>query len=126
MSITYHPHNLPDLPDVLTEDDGGFVHFAGSRVGLNHLINAYNDGCTVEKLPARFDTLKPDAINTVVDYYETHTSEVDGYIEEHDRLFRKAVKEIQAIYGSGPSLSELRARLAAKHRAARQAVGVPE
>ena len=126
MSITYHPHNLPNLPDVLTEDDGGFVHFVGSRVGLNHLINAYNRGCAVENLPARFDTLKPEAIGAVMNYYKMHTCEVDAYIEEHDRLFRKAIEEIQAIYGSGPSLNELRARLAAKHRAARQAVGVLE
>ena len=117
MSITYHPHNLPDLPDVLTEDDGGFVHFAGSRVGLNHLINAYNDGCTVEKLPARFDTLDERAIHRVVEYYLAHTVEVDAYIEEHDRVFREEVSKVIAMFGSGPTLEELRARLKAKHAA---------
>ena len=39
-----------NLPDFLTEDRYGFVHFVGHRIGLQHVIDLHNEGYTPELL----------------------------------------------------------------------------
>ena len=38
------------LPDFLTRDEDGFIHVAGHRIGLEHVIHYYNEGYSPEML----------------------------------------------------------------------------
>src|SRR5258708_5217361 len=96
-----------NLPDFLTSDDGGFIHFTGHRIGLHHVIRNYVAGYTPEMLAAELPTLPLALIHKVIAFYLENQSAVEQYIAAHDRTIEKQ------IAASGPTLStaELRRRL---------------
>ena len=72
------------LPDFLTTDQYGFVRLVGHRIGLNHVVNLYNEGNSPEQILEEFDTLSLALIYQVLAYYHANKAEVDAYIAEHD------------------------------------------
>ena len=48
---------LLSLPDWLTHEPDGFVHFTNHRIGLHDLVYYYNQGFSPEMLLGQFPTL---------------------------------------------------------------------
>jgi len=101
------------LPHFLQEDELGYISIKGIRVGLNHLVNYYNEGHTVEYLAVLFPTVCLADIEKVIAFYEEHKHEVDAYIKQEEAECEK----LRAAALKGPTLAQLKARLEAKRRA---------
>jgi uncharacterized protein (DUF433 family) len=68
-----------DLPDFLTESDGE-IRFAGHRIGLEHLVDAYNEGDSAEMLASRYPTLSLSLVHRAIAYYLDNQVAVDAYV----------------------------------------------
>jgi uncharacterized protein (DUF433 family) len=103
------------LPEFLTQDQFGYVHLTGHRIGLVDIIHFYNQGDSTEMLAARFPSVSLPMHQQVIAYYLDHQSEVDEYVARHEA---EMAQQRAASAGRGPSLEELKARYAAKRLAA--------
>jgi uncharacterized protein (DUF433 family) len=110
------------LPDFLTQDEYGEIRLTGSRIGLMHVIDFYNDGHLPEQLHEQYPTLPLDLINQVLAFYQENRAEVDAYIarchEEMDRNY--------ANYRPGPGMLKIRQWLELLERADAEHAGDPE
>lgn len=98
-----------EVPPLKAAGDG-VLRVAGTRVTLDTVIGAFNDGSTPEEIVLRYDALTLEDVYFVVSYYLRHRSEVDAYLAERRRRGdeREAEAEAQAPW------SEVRARLLAR------------
>ena len=104
------------LPDFLTQEPQGYIHFTGHRVGLHHLVRLYNDGYSPEMLLDYFPTLSLPLIHRTIAFYLENQQEVDGYTSAQQRLFEQQVADAPR----GPDRDELRRRMQAIRRAKAQ------
>lgn len=103
------------LPEFLTEDQFGYIHLTGHRVGLVDIVHFYTQGDSAEMLAARFPSVPLPFHHKVIAYYLEHQIEVDEYVASHDAAM---AEHRLASAGRGPSFEELKARFAAKRVAA--------
>jgi uncharacterized protein (DUF433 family) len=99
-----------NLPDFLARDRYGYIHLAGHRIGLRHVVELYQDGYTPEMLHDHFPTLPLALIYKVIAFYLENQTEVDAYIRQsRETLDREAAGPQQ-----GPNATELRQRMEAR------------
>lgn len=96
------------LPDFLTEADGE-IRLTGHRIGLEHLIDAYNEGETAEMLALRYPTLPLSLVHHVIAFYLEHQADVDAYVAACAREVAR-----QRAEGRVLDVAALRARLASR------------
>ena len=70
---------LPDNP-YLSRTDTGAVRIQGTRVGLEHLIWAYNEGYTAEELAMQFRTVTLEQVHGVLAYYLANKAAIDQHL----------------------------------------------
>jgi uncharacterized protein (DUF433 family) len=99
-----------NLPDFLTQDRYGYIHLAGHRIGLRHVVELYNDGCTPERIHDHFPTLPLALVHKAIAFYLENQAEVDAYVQQS----REALERQAAGPQPGPDAVELRRRMAAK------------
>jgi uncharacterized protein (DUF433 family) len=97
-----------ELPEFLSIDDGGFIYVTGRRVGLHHVLRAYNEGLSPEEIALEYPSLQLSVIHKIMAYYLEHREAVDSYVTEHNRK----IAEHMALSRPGPTIEELRARIA--------------
>lgn len=97
-----------NLPDFLAENPDGFVHFAGHRIGLIHVVDCYNEGYSPEMLCGQFPTLPLALIHKSIAFYLENRGEIDAYVASE----RKAITDQAQAPRQGPDLVELRRRVA--------------
>ena len=104
---------LPENPhlDILSEDD---VRVAGTRVGIEHLLQGYQAGAIPEQLAVEFPSVTLEQIHGVIAYYLGNQKVVDAYLQR----WRKASLQRQSLSGNAADVV-LRLRELAKERAAR-------
>jgi uncharacterized protein (DUF433 family) len=102
-----------NLPDFLATDKYGFIHVCGHRIGLNHVVDLYNEGYSPEALAEEFDTLELPLIKQVIAFYLDNKGEVDAYIAES----RAEIERQAAAPRRGPDLAELQRRMEALRQA---------
>ena len=98
----------------LREDAAGALRVGASRVLLELVIRAFQDGATPETIVQRYSTLALPDVYAVIAYYLRHRSEVDGYLARRERKAEEVRQRVEAQQGD---LSEIRARLLAKRQA---------
>jgi uncharacterized protein (DUF433 family) len=102
-----------NMPDYLTQDNDGYIHVTGHRVGLQDLVYYYNEGYSPEALLEAFPTLTLALVHKVIAFYLDHQADVDAYTANSDAEMERQ----RATALRGPDLTELRRRLAAKQSA---------
>lgn len=98
------------LPEFLAEDRYGYIHLAGHRIGLRHVVERYNDGDSAEMLREHYPTLPLALISKVIAFYLENRAEVDAYV----RQGREALDRQAAGPQPGPDAAELRRRMEAR------------
>jgi uncharacterized protein (DUF433 family) len=98
------------LPEFLAKDRDDYIHFAGHRVGLRHVVDLYNNGFTPEMLHAHFPTLSLALIHKAIAFYLENRAETDVYIQRS----REALERLAAAPQQGPDAAELRRRMEAQ------------
>lgn len=102
----------PEAPP-LREDAAGALRVGNSRVLLELVIRAFQDGATPESIVHRYPTLALSDVYAVIAYYLRHRSEVEGYLTQREQT---AEEVRQRIEGQQGDLSEIRARLLARRQ----------
>jgi uncharacterized protein (DUF433 family) len=65
----------------LVQDEDGAVRIAGSRVTLDSLAHAFDEGATAEQIQDSFPSLTLRDIYGAIAYYLEHRSEVGEYLK---------------------------------------------
>ena len=77
-------------PAPLVADAQGVVRVRGSRVRLDTVIYAFNQGATAEEILQQYPSLALSDIYATIGYYLQHRVSVDAYLDErrgeHDRV----------------------------------------
>jgi len=79
----------------LIQDERGTVLIGETRVTLDVVMEAYDQGATPEQIVQRFGELRLDDVYAVITYYLRHTSEVRAYLADrarHAQELREAVE----------------------------------
>lgn len=99
----------PQLERPPFRDDGtGVLRVGDSRVLLELVIHAFQDGATAEMIVQRYPTVTLADVYGVIAYYLRHRSEIESYLADKER----AAAEVRARVEAGQKdLSEIRARL---------------
>jgi len=94
------------VPDFLTRDADGWIHFKGHRVGLENIVFLYNQGYSPEMLLSEYPSLPLADIHKAIAFYLEHRSDVDQYAATGNR----EIEQHRALPSATPSLEELRRR----------------
>src|SRR5437764_8106812 len=69
----------------LREDETGALRVGDSRVLLELVIRAFQEGATPEAIVQRYSTLALPDVYAVIAYYLRHRSEIEAYLAERER-----------------------------------------
>ena len=81
MSLAIAPEQLP-----LSEDADGVIRVGGTRVTLQTVVEAFNDGCAAEEIASQYPSLHLADIYATITYYLRHRNEVDAYVQRQESL----------------------------------------
>jgi uncharacterized protein (DUF433 family) len=105
MTLTIEANPVP-----LTITEHGVVRVTGTRVTLDSVIYAFDEGATAEEIALRYPTLRLVDIYAVITYYLNHKIEVQAYLKREEELD----DQVQREYEARPNLVEIRKRLLAR------------
>jgi len=97
----------------LRQDSAGAVRVGDSRVLLELVIHAFQDGATPETIVRRYPTLLLADVYSVVTYYLRHRIEVEAYLATREEKAREVRGRIESQQGN---LREIRERLLGKRQ----------
>jgi uncharacterized protein (DUF433 family) len=106
VSLTLEPEALP-----LREDKSGAIRIGNSRVLLELVIRAFQDGASPESIVQRYSTLSLSDVYTAIGYYLRHQQEVESYLEAREQMAQSVHQQLLKVQ---PDLSLIRARLLAQ------------
>jgi uncharacterized protein (DUF433 family) len=92
------------LPEFLFDHPDGEIRLVGTRIGLSHVVDLYNDGYKPEQIYEQFLSPSLEHIKQVIAYYEANRAEVDAYLEQGRALFERWLADYS------PSLQKLKVR----------------
>lgn len=98
----------------IREDAAGALRVGDSRVLLELVIRAFQDGATPETIVQRYSTLALPDVYAVIAYYLRHQHEVEEYLARREQQAEEARQRIESQQGD---LSAIRARLLARRQA---------
>jgi uncharacterized protein (DUF433 family) len=92
-----HLEMTPGEPTLLRTEEDGTVRIGRTRVTLDILIGAFNQGCTAEDIHRKYTTLQLADIYAVLAYYLRHQKTVDAFLEERRREAEELRRQIEEI-----------------------------
>jgi uncharacterized protein (DUF433 family) len=98
----------------LRQDSTGALRVGESRVLLELVLHAFEDGATPEVIVQRYPTTKLGDIYAVIAYYLRHPVDMQAYLAEREQQATELRKRIEDRQGD---LSDIRGRLLAQRRA---------
>src|SRR5437660_6559094 len=85
----------PDRPP-LRVDEGGVVRIGKSRIGLDLIVEQYENGMTPEDMVRAYDTLVLADVHAVIAYYLRHRDQVRAYLKGREEEARALQAKIEA------------------------------
>ena len=92
----------------LREDETGAIRVGSSRVLLEIVIRAFQDGASAESIVDSYSTLTLADTYGAIAYYLKNKDSVEEYLNQREELAESVKRRIQAVQ---PDLSEIRFRL---------------
>ena len=92
----------------LREDETGAVRVGNSRVLLETVIRAFQDGASPESIVHRYSTLSLSDVYNTIGYYLRHQDAIEAYLSHREQLAESVQQRLSRIQ---PDLSVIRARL---------------
>ncbi len=102
----------PPVPLEVKED--GVVRVIGSRVTLDTVIGAFNDGASAEEIVEQYPSLSLNDVYAVIAYYLHEKAAVDTYLAEYRQRGEQIRQEVEARFNPVGIRERLLARRA-KH-----------
>jgi len=97
----------------LSTDDTGTIRVGKTRVRLDSVVYAFNQGHTPEEILMQFPSVDLADIYAVIAYYLNHQTAVDEYIQQNEAEGRELRQKIE----SNPDYQTFRQRLLARREA---------
>jgi uncharacterized protein (DUF433 family) len=82
----------------LSQDQAGVLRVTGTRVSLDSVIHAFNEGSTPEEIAQQYPTLNLKDVYAVVSYYLQNQDEVERYLAQRRAERREQKNEIEARF----------------------------
>jgi len=99
----------------LYRDASGALRIGRSRVLLELMIWAFEDGATPEVIAQRYSTATLADIYAVISYYLRHREDIKAYLAEREQRAEQVRQRIESQQGD---LANLRERLLARQHSA--------
>jgi uncharacterized protein (DUF433 family) len=96
----------------LSEDQAGVLHIVGTRVSLDSVIYAFDEGATPEEIIQQYPTLNLADTYSVISYYLQNRAEVEKYLEQRKVQRQDLKKALEARFNP----HGLRERLLARRK----------
>jgi uncharacterized protein (DUF433 family) len=109
MSLTIDAEPAP-----LQADADGVVRVGGTRVTLDTIVVAFQQGAAAEEIAEQYPSVALSDIYAAIAFYLRHRSEVEAYLEEGNRQSDSLRQEQEAKYDR----QEIRSRLLARRSTA--------
>lgn len=97
----------------LHREASGALRIGRSRVLLELVIRAFQDGATPEIIAQRYPSATLADIYAVIAYYLRHQADIEAYLADREQRAREVRQRIEKRQGD---LADLRARLLARQR----------
>ncbi|NOH04378.1 MAG: DUF433 domain-containing protein [Chloroflexi bacterium] len=94
----------------------GVILVSNTRVTLDTIIGAFNDGATAEEIAYQYPSVPLADIYSVIGYYLRQKKQVDTYLRRRE----KQAREIRAMNEKRFNSSEIRDRLIARARSGKR------
>lgn len=95
----------------LHQDASGALRVGDSRVLLELVIRAFQDGATPETIVQRYPTAGLPDVYAVIAYYLRHPEDIDIYLAEREQRAQEIRQHVEHHQGD---LADLRSRLSAR------------
>lgn len=92
------------------QDETGVLRVGESRVSLDSVIIAFNQGAIAEEIVFDYPTLSLSQVYAVISYYLQHKEEVEAYLANRKLQREKNREELESRYGSNGIRERLLAR----------------
>ena len=92
----------------LRRDNSGGMRVGSSRVLLELVIRAFEDGATAEAISQRYETVTLADVYSVIAYYLRHQDEVTLYMQQREQQANRVQERIEDTQSD---LSSVRKRL---------------
>ena len=102
MALTVSAQPVP-----LRTDDGGVMRVGNTRVSLDSVVTAYQQGATAEQISEDFPTLDLADVHMVISYCLRHAEEVNEYLAAQ----RQVAAELRTQVEADPKTQIIRRRL---------------
>jgi len=99
-------------PVPLRTDAAGVLRVGKTRVSLDSVIAAFNEGATPEEIVQQYDVLSLAEVYAVIGYYLENQSEIDSYLAERHTQREQLRQELEARHQP----QGIRQRLLARRR----------
>ena len=109
MSLTFTPQAPP-----LRIEESGAIRVGNTRVLLELVIHAFQNGATPEGIVDMYTTLSLYDVYAVIAYYLSHREEVDAYVADCDKAGDEIEKTVRL---RNADMGDIRARLLARKSA---------
>jgi uncharacterized protein (DUF433 family) len=94
----------------LTRTDAGVLRIGNTRVSLDSILIAFNQGATPEQILYDYDTLTLNEVYAAISYYLQHKAQVDAYLEERRVQNEEIRKETEGRFNHQGLREKLLAR----------------
>ena len=97
----------------LYEDETGAIRVGNTRVLLELVIRAFQDGASPESIVQRYSSLSLSDVYLTIGYYLRHRDTVEAYLDQREQLAESVRQRLSSIQ---PDLSLIRSRLLAQQQ----------
>ena len=85
-------------PVPLAMDNDGVIRVAGTRITLDTVIAAFNEGATADEIVADYSSLDLADVYAVISYYLHNSAAVDTYLIERQQQAKKIRQQNEARF----------------------------
>lgn len=114
VAFSWSSHPLPDPPASLRTDADGVYRVGPTRVTLDTVVSAFQDGATAEEILLRYPALDLADIYVVLGYYLKNKPTVEAYLQSRGEAAEEMRREIEARRPSAGIRERLLERLSAR------------
>jgi uncharacterized protein (DUF433 family) len=93
MSLTIEQVQVP-----LKMDSHGVLRIAGTRITLDTVIAAFNEGAAPEEIVFRYPTLTLADVYAVLSYYLRRQQELEDYLQQREHTANKIRQQNQSLF----------------------------
>ena len=97
-TVTLLSNTLSAEPAPIHNDADGVARVGGTRVRLDTVIAAFNNGSAAEEIVLKYPSLALKDVYSVIAYYLWHQQEIDRYLKERRQAADDARRETESRF----------------------------